>query len=204
MRHTKVIQPTDSSKVNASSLPDRTDLSKLYLSTKNSSQQKTTDNDAVTPNPIVINRLLVSFLLSVPFIATYLAAIYIYQGTEASIVNPDPLFPLLRFFVSGLWLLSCVVSIRILVKRFYNYNTPLSGFIIIYLFFAMPMIKITHDLFPVDIIGIATTIIVWLIANYLTVLYITWSFNQSNKSSASKIATIAFPVAVLVIFAAIT
>lgn len=84
MKHTKMIQPTDYSELPANTLPDRSNLSKLYVSAKDDrlrQEKSTTDTDSEEgdseANVTIINRTLVSLLLTIPLMATYLAAIYI-------------------------------------------------------------------------------------------------------------------------------
>jgi hypothetical protein len=209
MKHTKIIQPDHQSELPTSTLPDRSNLSKLYISSlsNNPTQeaQSVNLNSKIDSRPTdsTINRAFVSFLLTIPLAATYLAAVYIYNGADANIEKPNPLFPLLSFFVSGLWLLSCVIALRILAKQFYDSSMSSSTFIIIYLFFALPLIKLTYDLYPINFIGIVSTIGTWFIANYSIALYMTWSLNRSRKSSFNKIGIIMLPVFVLVILSII-
>jgi hypothetical protein len=209
MKHMKVIEPSDPSEIPLEALPDRSDLSKLYLSSDAYRLKRQTDahsssepSTKTAPTDYrTIDQNIVSLLITLPFIVTHLAAVFIYCGSDTSLIDPNPLFPLISFFVSAAWFITCVVSLRILWKRFYGYTISLSGFITLYLFYALPMLKLTYDLFQPTYVGIISAVLLWLIANRLIVSYIMWSINRPASSSINRAVIIALPILILAICA---
>lgn len=209
MQHKKIIQPTNPSENPPDVLPDRSNLSKLYVSSNQNKNNPPVSTAEPTPsggevlNYNSLNRALVGLLLVIPIVATYLAAVFIYHGADANIANPDPLFPVQSFFVSALWLFFSVVSLRFLLRHFNDRSVPMSGFVIIYLFYILPIIKITYNLFPTNLVGIIMTTALWLIANWLIVFYLSWALGRNSTSSLSRFITLALPFIVLATFAVI-
>lgn len=196
MKHNKTVQPTDST-VTPSGLPDRSNLSELYVrkSENTTHVDPTQENVSTTPEaPLKINQILASTLLTVPLAATYWAADFIYSGADTNIEEADPFFPLLGLFVSAICVLSWIVSLWILKKRFDTYTLGLSIFLIVYLFYLLPALEIVYGGGIHERLGMLLTIALWLIFNYLSVLYMTWSFNRPNH----KLVVLSLPVVVLV------
>lgn len=210
MNHTKDIRPISTDDVPISSLPDRSNLSNLYVSAKNGRPTQPRHGESIAlakerideeVGRLIIDQSITSFLLTTPSVVTYLAAIYIYAGADTSTHTPDPLFPLFSFFVSAICVITWIISFRMLWKRFENYDMHLGMFIVIYLFYFLPLLKLTYNLFPVNWTGMVTTIILWLVANRLIIWYMVWVLNKSTPSVITKSLVIGWPIVALVIFA---
>lgn len=199
MKHTKVVTSTDPSLTPSETLPDRSRLAELY--TRQTPPTQATPSPAPEPNAdtaaITISQTLVSVLLTIPLLTTYFAATFIYNGTEATMTAPDPLFPLLKFFVSAICVLSWIVSFRMLRNRFVNYAIRLSLFLIIYLFYLFPALEIVYGGPLGAHLGIFTTIILWLTFTRLAVLYIIWSLNKRTKASSHGTGALVLPIVAL-------
>lgn len=151
--------------------------------------------------PVKIDQTLVSILLTIPLVATYWAADFIYRGADANIEKPDPFFPLLGLFASAVCVLSWVVSLWALKKRFDTYTLGLGVFIVVYSFYLLPALEIVYGGGMHERLGMLLTIALWLIFNYLAVLYIIWAFNRGVKSSVNRFTVLALPVMILVVLA---
>lgn len=207
MKHNKIITPEDSSLV-PDTLPDRTNLSELYGTSKDKlgvtvSEHADTDqygDKSSSVVPITLSaQMLLGLLVTIPAGATYLTVMFIYQGAATG----DPLFPLLRFFVSAAWLITCLVSARAIRTYFYAYDLSFSTFIPIYLFYFLPVLSMSYDLFAADILGLIATIAVWFTANCLIVPYMLWSLRRAAPSLVNKFALITLPIVVLIISAVV-
>lgn len=207
MRHNKQITPLNSTFVVPEGLPDRSDLSHVYdraesrqiNNTHSDMDRFSNDRDCVDMQPAAINQALVALLLTVPIIATFLAALFNYRGSSAYAHGVDSLFPLLSFFVSALCLGAWAISIRFLAKHFSKHNARLSALILIYLFYVSPMLSIVYGTSLYDKLGIITTIVFWAMFNRLAILYIVWASNRDTKTFAKRIFITMLPACGLVV-----
>lgn len=76
-----------------------------------------------------------------------------------------------------------------------------AGAVVVYSFYLLPALKIVYGGGMHERLGMLLTIALWLIFNYLAVLYIIWAFNRGIKSSINRSTALALPVMILVVLA---
>jgi len=158
----------------APSLPDRSDLEKVY--SEPLSQKKL---DAVTKSPLILEQvtkaeadalpthlkpldvLRINLLVLIPYSLTYLCVSYLFDLDSTS-VEARISSALLSFVAVLPWL----VSMRILIKLFYDYHISIGVFGILYAAFLLPIIDISialHTTLALDsLILIATALLSWI------------------------------------------
>lgn len=179
MIHNKKINPEDTT-IAPGSLPDRSKLSKLYAEPKKSTYRPPTDAEL----NMSVNTFTVSLLLAIPIIVTYFSVMYIYSHGGPQ----DILYPLIRFGVSGICVVTWIVVINALIRRFYNYPLLFWPFYTIYLFYLFPLVKIGNDI-GWGTSGIVTMVLfvgVLLAVTYAVTVYTTWVLTRPRLSDTSK------------------
>lgn len=194
MIHNKKISPQDAS-ITPGSLPDRSKLSKLYAEPKKSTYRPPTDAELTVP----INTFIVSLLLAIPVIVTYFSVMYIYSHGGPQ----DILYPLIRFGVSGICVVTWIVVINALIRRFYNYPVLFWPFFTVYLFYLFPLLKIGNDLGwgTSGIVIMALFVGVLFAVTYTTTLYTTWILTRPQLSDTRKAIIALLPDLVLIAIA---
>lgn len=194
MIHNKKIEPQDDT-ITPTGLPDRSKLSRLYAEPKKSTYHPPTDAELNVP----VNTFVVSLLLAIPIIVTYFAVMYIYSNAGSR----DILFPLTRFGVAGICVVTWIVVISALVRRFYKYPLLFWPFYTIYLFYLFPLTKIGNDM-GWGIRGAWTMIlfvVTLLILTYLVTVYTVWVLSRPKLSDTRKAVLALLPDIGLVIAA---
>jgi len=206
MKHTRQVVPSDSDLIPQENLPNRSDLSKLYISSRQANKERNTvdklsrSDSEQQEGAFVINKVFVSLLLTALISIVYLLVLYIYQSAEANLKHPDPLYPLIRFFVTAASVLGWIILFRILSKQFSNTGARLSTFLVAYLFYLFPALKIVYASSLHVITGPVFTVMLWLIFNFLVVFNIIWAFNRQS-SGLNKVAVVAIPIFILIVCA---
>lgn len=203
-----MVEPANPTLSPSESLPDRSELSKLYrlpierreaihLHQAPSNNNPGVSRDVTRPK---INLGLVTLWLTVPIAATYLTVLFVYQSAEVYLKQPDPLYPLIRFFVSATCVLSWIIAFRMLLRQFDKAGVRLSNYLLVYLFYLLPALDIVYGSSLHILMGVFFTIIGWVIFNFLVTFYLTWTSNL-QVSAITKVGVIALPVIILVAFA---
>ncbi|HEU5122401.1 MAG TPA: hypothetical protein VFT59_06180 [Candidatus Saccharimonadales bacterium] len=208
MKHTKTVESANPSLKSSEGIPDRSELSKLYkLPTDKRkltpTHQSLSDNDPRVTRDVAPSRLNLSFVtlwLTVPIAATYLTVLFVYQSAEMHLKQPDPLYPLIRFFVSAVCVSSWIIALRMLLRQFDKAGIRFSNYLLVYLFYLLPALDIVYGSSLHTLMGVLLTIIGWVIFNFLVTFYLIWTSNL-QVSATTKVSVIALPVIILVTFA---
>lgn len=196
MEHKINIQPTDETATPPPSLPDRSDLSKLYAQGVAVTTQELKEVKQVMFLDMRTGR--VNLLLVLPAIATFLNVHYILTNAASQNTAAGVLFPLISFSLTGVMLLVWFVSLKMLSTEFRNYNFSLTTFLVGYLFYALPLISLVITMSPDSWRALALLLLGYSFVNYGLVAYIAKVIG-TDKTTKTKVVLLALPVILLVV-----
>lgn len=180
-------------------LPDRSALSQLYPTAGGQAERQLKANleRPVTNTPSLrITAWLVAAWLFAPMSTTYLLVLFLLSQSA------DPLAPMQRFFFAIFCILIWKGALKKLRQQFADSDITFGIFFVIYLFYMLPIVKISYDILPKTPLGIVATLALWLVAHLAIVGYITWVCNRS-EAGKQRAVRLAVPVVVVALVAAL-
>lgn len=201
MQHKINIQPVDVNLEPVQNLPDRSDLSQLYTrSAEVTEEELSVAQEEVASgqaSSFVIRTGLVNVLLVLPVVATFLSGNYVIQNRMTQDAATQTLFPLVSFGLSGVMLVIWVVCMRKLIAEFRNYSLSLPVFLIIYLFYALPLVSLIFAVPSKSWTVLSLLLVVYGVISHLAILYISAIGNKAGLSTKAGIFLLALPVVLL-------
>lgn len=203
MQHKINIQPVDDNLKPVQNLPDRSDLSQLYVrSTEVTEEELSVAQEEVASgqaSPFVMRIGLVNTLLVLPAVATFLNGNYVIQNRMTQDAATQALFPLISFGLSGVMLVIWVVCMRKLIAEFRNYSLSLPVFLTVYLFYVLPLVSLILAVSSKSWLALSLLLVAYGVVSHLMILYISAIGNKAGLSTKGGILLLALPVLVLAV-----
>jgi hypothetical protein len=202
MTHKINIQPTDPT-LTPPSAPDRSHLSNLYVRSATVTTQElvaTQEENALSKQADFISMRVgrVALLLALPVIATFLNGQYVLVGQKSLDMITRSYFPLISFSLTAGMLLVWIICMKKLITEFRRYDFSLSIFLVIYLFYALPLVNLIFITSPRSWLALSLLLGMYGAVSYLAILYMS-RIISSDRSMEARLLWLALPVVVLAV-----
>ena len=183
--------------IRPSELKDRSVLSKLYPDPSNRPVKDTTPLNEATGR---VNVWYVNMLIMLLITATALNTTYIIMNAKP-VLGSNPLYPLNTFLFSAVMFFCWVLSLKKINMYFRKEKVSFANFMMIYLFYCLPMLQIGFALHLLD--GFLVNLIIYLLGftvlNQMLLMYLFYVMSAKSLTGGRKILLVFVPTIVMVI-----